>query len=479
MTHTPALSEASEPDVRPAHAPGSRLTSIALGVLLVAALALIGYLSYLQPLRADDFSNLNIMQSNPVLGSYVEYWYTTWTGRATGMVALWLGLSSKAGFAIANTLAFGLLAWLTLAVASAQRPRLRTRDLSLLGLLVAAYWFSFPAISETVFWTTGATAYLWATVLMLASIAPYRIWHARWSAGDAQPVPLARAIPAAAGLAVLGLATGASQEQVAVVLVISAALLLAALVRRRQLGTLPVPLWAGLAGLALGIAVQVLSPGNAVRSAMTPVDAMSIAERLEAFVQYAIAVFDMYVYPVFGWVLACAAIALLATPRNGQAADRRSVWWLWAGCAAATIGLFIAQPRIANLAGARTTVFAASLLLIAGLSPLASAAASWSDRRAPRVVSSLAMALLALTIASTAHSVSHARKLGAELDQREAFIEQQLAAGVEDVVVTPVETQSTRALMFHDITRDPGYWTNQAAAQYFGVKTLRLSETAE
>lgn len=480
MLGTSGPAAPSDNDEPAAKTVGSRPLTLAVLALIVGVLGAVAYLSYVQPLRADDFSSLNVMRSHPGLWSYVEFWYTTWTGRATGMVALWFGLSTRIGFTVANTLAFGLLAWLTLAIALARLPRADSRDISLLGLLLAAYWFTFPSISETVFWTTGATAYLWAAVLMFTSIAPYRIWHAK--PHDALPTAQAwpTALGTAVGLLVLGLAAGASQEQVAVTLVLGAGFLLANLVRHKALRSLPWPLWAGLIGLAAGIAVQLLSPGNAVRSALTPADTLSLAGRLESFLQYLLAVFDTYAYAVYPWGIAFAAIAYLFRPlATNRRPGQRSLWWLWAGLAAATIGLFVAQPVIANLAGARTTVFAVSLLLLAGLSPLAGARDDWGDERLRTLFSGLAVVLLVLTLGSAVHSASHATRLSAELREREASIERQLADGTSDVVVAPVTTQATRVLQFTDITGDPAYWTNQAAAQYYGAASMRVAESAE
>lgn len=472
-----APSDNDNPAARPA---GFRPLTLAALALSVGVLGAMAYLSYVQPLRADDFSSLNVMRSHPGLWSYVEFWYTTWTGRATGMVALWFGLSTRIGFTVANTLAFGLLAWLTLAIALARLPRANSRDISLLGLLLAAYWFAFPSISETVFWTTGATAYLWAAVLMFASIAPYRIWHARAQGANTTAQVWPKALGTAVVLLVLGLAAGASQEQVAVTLVLGAGFLLADLVRHKALRSLPWPLWAGLIGLAAGIAVQLLSPGNAVRSALTPADTLSLAGRLESFFQYLIAVFDTYAYAVYPWGIAFAAIAYLFRPfATDERTGQRSLWWLWAGSAAATIGLFVAQPVIANLAGARTTVFAVSLLLLAGLSPLAGARDDWGDERLRTLLSGLTVALLVLTLGSAAHSASHATSLASEIAEREASIERQLAEGASDVVVEPVATQSTRVLQFTDITQDPTYWTNQASAQYYGAASMRLADPSE
>lgn len=460
-------------DVPAIKRPGA-LERAALPGLIILLLALVGALSYAQPLRADDLANLNVLSANRDLLSYVSFWYAGWTGRVTGIAFLWLGLASPVLFAVLNTAAFALLAWLSLAVASGRWPKAASHDLTVLGILLVALWYALPSISETVLWTTGATAYLWTLVLMLAAIAPYRMWVAREAAGEPKRrAGAGRRVSDAAAMLALGIAAGAAQEQAAVVLFVAAGALLAGLAFRRQVHRLPLTLWLGLAGLLAGALVQVLAPGNALRSSATPVDTLSLLERGRELARYLISAADGWLLPVYPWAALLAALAHIGRPWGRPPERGRSLWWLWLLAAAATLGVFWGQPVIANLAGPRTTVYAAVLLLVAGLSARTRRTPMPGDPDWPGI-RRLAIALLLVAVVSASLAMRHALILRAELVRREGFIREELAEGTVDVIVEPLGTGPTRTLNYVDITGDPAYWANAAAAEYYGAQSIRL-----
>lgn len=484
--HTKGPSTATEPaGDAPRRSDGiaNRRLDLVMLVLLGAVGVGIAVLSYLQPLAADDLANLNVMRMNPSAWDFMRHFYLTWTGRASGMLLLWFALSYRTAYALLNAVAFGAFAWLIVTVAAGRAVGRSLFDRLVLAVVVAALWFATPSIAETVFWHTGSATYLWSAVLMLAFIAPYRIWHT--ARGPLQRPSAAKETGGGLAMLVLGGAAGASHEQVAVVLVLGAGALLVRLLHSRQWREFPLRLWAGLAGLAVGCFVQFASPGNAARSALTPVDALTLTERAQALIRYLVNVGGSWLVDMYPWALVLLLLALAGSRilpiASASAGSRsRSLWWLWAIMAMASVGVFVAQPVIANLAGPRTALFAAVLLLVSALSPLADqSASSHPTHLAGPAVRAAVILLLVIVALDAGRGIKVAAVMSAELEARREYVTTEVVAGRRDVEVEPLKTGMTRIVFYGDVTADPEYWVNKAVAADYGADSIVLAPPAE
>jgi hypothetical protein len=64
----------------------------------------------------------------------------------------------------------------------------------------------------------------------------------------------------------------------------------------------------------------------------------------------------------------------------------------------------------------------------------------------------------------------------AELNRRSARLKS--AGRNADVLVPPISTRP-KSLAGDDITEDPNFWSNRCLSQYFGVNSVRMSETSK
>jgi hypothetical protein len=71
-------------------------------------------------------------------------------------------------------------------------------------------------------------------------------------------------------------------------------------------------------------------------------------------------------------------------------------------------------------------------------------------------------------------SVAHLRTIKVLHDERDVFIEEQRALGVQDLVVTRLEPRTTRSALYTlgDIYEDPAIWKNQAVANYYKLGSI-------
>lgn len=446
----------------------------ATAALLMAALLGLMVLSYHQPLSADDYAGAVGLRQHPALLDSIAHGYGAWSGRATAMGVGWFALKFRLAFAILNGLAFAGVVGLTFTIAVARRPVWRSRDLSLIALITLTYWFALPAIAETVMWRSGSAMYLWPTLLMLAMIEPYRRWLRDDRATLLWAGPLELAWTPA--LLIFGVITGLSHELVVVALAGLGTALLVFVVRQRRLAQVPLHLWAGALGAAVGGVLLLLAPGNSVRSDAANTGA-SLLERLASLATYLLKVFGSYLPKLYPWLV---CIALLAIPLSLLARSRERgswprYWVVWSIAGLVTLAPFVREPAVALVAGQRTTIFVAVLFTIAALSLMGDVGPPRVLDRLPAIAAyATTTILLVVMLAELGGSVQRASRISAEVKARESLVAAQLKAGRTDVVVPPLATKPYRTVYYLDLGPDPAYFVNEALATWYDAKTIRL-----
>lgn len=445
--------------------------AIALFAAVVAGLML---LSVRSPLHADDFSGLVATRGQSFLTN-VTSGYTDWFGRLSPMVLGQIALRYPLLWGIVNGVAMVALVVLTFAVAMGRWPRKARRDLQLLAVVLAAYWFALPAIGETVFWRSGAPVYLWPTWLLLLFVFPYRRWMSSALRGPGRG-PVLR-VAAALGWFALGFVVGCSQEQVVVALIVLLAVF-AARVWRRGLRAAPAALVAGVVGAALGAAVLVLAPGNENRLAETGALSLTMLERASGFAAYLASIILCWLPPLIPWLLCLlvAAVPLGKTgPKQASAPDGASrAWLVWGLVSVATLAPFVLTP---GLNAERTSMFLAVFLTISVLSLSGDTVRSALDLLPPATTSAIIAVLMLFVLASITVTARGQMLLDGVLQQREQSIAAQKARGVEDVVVPPISIEIRRgyryrAISFFDLTTEPSHPINLSQADWYGVRTI-------
>lgn len=440
-------------------------TAVVLGLLL---------LSVESPFYADDYSNLVTMRDHAFLHGPIHV-YLTWSGRLSPSVFLEVALRYPLLWGIANGAAFVALVVLTFAVAMGRWPRIARRDLQVVAVVLAAYWFALPVIGETVFWRTGAAVYLWPMWLMLLFVFPYRRWVS--SPTSTADLGWVRRVAASLGCFVLGFVVGCSHEQLIVALCVLF-VAFAVKVWQRGLRTVPVALVAGVVGAALGAAVLLLAPGNEVRLAAVGVVSLTVFERVRGFAAYLASILIHRLPPLIPWLF-CGLLA--AVPMRGMGegrsndAARPRAWLVWALAGVATLAPFVIMPGN----GAERTFFFLPVFLTVCVLSLSAGGKRRALDCLPSAATSIVIAgLMLCVLAPMAGSVRRAMLLTEATHQREQLVRAQKARGVVDVVVPPIEGSLNRAVTFSDLTSDPEFWTNEAMADWYGVHTIVVSGEA-
>lgn len=432
-------------------------------------------LSYLSPPYADDWGRLLDIRDHSFLSNIASR-YMEWCGRLLYLALDQVALRFQLFWGIANGLAVVALVILTFAVAMGRWPRIVRRDLQVVAVVLAAYWFALPVIGQTFFWRSAAPIYLWPAWLMLLFVFPYRRWIST-GAATAGFKHWRRAAPSL-GLFVLGFVVGSSQEQVIAALCLLFVVFVVT-VWQRGLRNVPAALVAGVIGAALGAAVLVFAPGNEVRLVATGTLSLTLFERTRGFAFYVKDIFVRWLPPFIPWLL-CFLVAAVPMRQTGRSerdnAARPRAWWIWGLTAVATLAPFVYTP----VNGPERTFFFVPVLLTVSVLSLAADGTRRALDRLPAAATSIAIAgLMLCMLVATAGGIQRATLDSKALRERAQFVSAQKAHGIEDVVVPPMKVWENRLVMFRDLTSDPNWHENARMAKWYGVHSIVVDSVEE
>ena len=431
----------------------------ALGwVLSGAALAAFYWLNRLTWYMRDDYSyRLSFLTKEPIgsvadiFGSLGIHYYRV-NGRLPlhflAHLFLWLG---KPGFDIVNTLAFCALAGL---VCFHIRGRLRPMRPMLWFAVFLGLWVLTPAYGESFLWITGASNYLYGMLIILLFLVPYRV-----SAGE---TPRDRRGPAFSLLYFpFGVLAGWTNENTAGALGL---VLLALLVRQLHLRR-PVAPWmlTGLAGVACGLGLMVLGPGELGRLAASggTGGASELLARFLTVTKDAL----RHLWPG----IALFALLLVRFFRTGGKWRALFLPGLYALAGLASLYAMCLSPMIPDRVWSGPVLW----FLISGgclyaAQPRPVLPKPWLRYSAAL----LAAGALALSFYIAAPRVA---ATGRALRQREAEGRAQLAAGETVLHLPPVLRNGTRfdgQEQRWELQPDPDNWLNVALARYLGAEQV-------
>ena len=430
-------------------------------VLIALSLAAFFVLNVLTPVQRDDWSYAFDFVTKGRISSFGDIFrslgihYVRVNGRLPvhflAHLFQWIG---KTAFDFINTAAFAGL--ITLIYFHAFGTLRGFRPYAWLAAFVGV-WALTPAFGESLLWVTGASNYLYGILMVLLYLIPFR----RCLEDERPRNKPWYALPAL----LLGVVAGWTNENTGGAL----AVLILCLAIWRLVGKKRVPFWwwAGLAGVAAGVAIMVLAPGELSRLsgaggtgglyAILP-RAARITLDLVRFFWPGIAV----------WVL--LLVVFIAKKRDGRLL-RFPVVMLIAGCAASySMAL---SPQMPSRVWCGPLIF----FIISALA-LWRAAGEPSLPKAPLRV--LAAALCAaLVMAHFAFVVPKLVSTKTAFDARAADAAERLARGERDLTLDPVSGSGSRfdaAEPWNDISVDPDNWLNVALARYYGADSVAAKE---
>jgi len=410
----------------------------------------------LYPPANDDFVFLAGVRKYGGAFDFVRYWYGNWSGRIATLALHWVVFQhpfTLAVFGALNGAALAALAWVITALALGRKPAAFGRDLPLFFIVLAAVWFGLPAFGETVYWRTGADAYLWAAFLALLFLLPYAWWARQTAAHYSLPKKIAASI----GMFLFGLVNGLNGEQSGMMLLLTIPYLAVVKLRQPERPRLPAWVVAGYVGLLAGYLVSALSPGNFNRyqqsgAPLTPVRFTG------GSVRYGLTVLEQTPWWLF-------AFALLLHFDGREKRDGGWIGWAWAAFAAGVLMLFLTYFQ-----APRTTFLPVVMLIVLGAWLIGTDRfADWRRCRPARV---LVVLLAGLLLGSSVLPLRAAWSLSRQFRARERAIAAMKSRGERDLVLEPFTTPPTRVLMSPDLTTNPADSINLGMARYYRVRSM-------
>ena len=442
-----------------------RLFYLMLGI----SFALILVLNLLTPLLSDDYAYLTeVRTARSILDllSQEYHQYLTWNGRSVAhfILRIFLYLPMPV-FKLANSLAFVAVAVLMTKLVGGENRY----DCFALLLSQLVLWLFSVDFSQTILWEDGACNYLWcAMIILFFMLMEKRVYEGTLRIADSRR----EKVMAAAGLFVLGLIAGWCNENTSGGCLLFALALLIGGIRNKKRGLLPMA--TGAVGNLVGLLLMVLSPGEQLRASYdTDESYTGLLGLLSRFQKI-----TLNVRTYFGILLAILAICLVIMALQNNRKDRKQVLLYAFLFAATTYALILTRPTQPR------ALFGAGLFLdIAVITAIRSIVAfereqgkeSGTGIVLQSVVYGGCAVLLLVLFFEYADNGTNLARVWRDENTRTSYIEEQAAAGAQEIVVPLVHTDfynDYSAIEDFEMTEDPEFWINVQYEEYYGVASI-------
>lgn len=421
------------------------------------------------PMMTDDlFYAKEVSQAGSLWGLIRQefHQYMTWTGRSICHLILRCFLTmDKMVFNFANTLVFILLTLLIYW----NIERRKKYDIRLYLLINLFLWLFGVVFRQTVLWETGACNYLWGTTIILSFVTVY---HFGLKRVESIKHPKLWTV----GMPILGLLAGWCNENtsgggILIVLIFLAFYLYGNNNRgsgaRHQIG-LKIWMITGLAGQAAGFLIMILAPGNQGRRQVQEEEHTGLLAIASRFQKITLAVRDNFLpLLLIGLIL---FIILYYQKKDWRVICRdykNGIIW-------SIVFIAICYALIMTPEPMPRAYFGAGIFLIIAVVQFFT---DVSEQETVFAVFKTGMVALLLTIMAFTYIDSGANlaRIFREYREREVYLTQKAAEGVEEVTVPMLrpdfETKYSDGYN-SDISENPGYWVNVAYESYYGISRI-------
>ncbi len=129
-------------------------------LVFLLSLILIFFAIYFHPPVGDDYYFTQSILNNPSFIEYYTHYYLNWTGRSLQSLLTYWVFSNSLNLLIYKFLLLPSLIF-TFYFFLRKILKIKIKFISIdFILLFVCFWFIFPAIDETIFWTSGSINYL-------------------------------------------------------------------------------------------------------------------------------------------------------------------------------------------------------------------------------------------------------------------------------------------------------------------------------
>lgn len=391
--------------------------------------------------------------------------YIDHTGRSVAhfMLRVFLFTGTKAVFNVGAAAAFTGLALLVYSNISGKKEY----DVRLFALITLMFWLLDPAISNTVFWESGACNYLFTTTIIMGYLTLFR----------RRPHS---SIPCAVGMLILGILAGWCNENTSGGLILFELIIICYLFfkEKKSLAFLTAPMVSGFVGTIAGFVMLLLSPGNYGRLSILEEEHTGLMAYVARFLKITLNIKNNYMGLVIALILLLVAIFYL-TGNVKEFWEKSKSIILFGVLFFATCYALIMVPS-----SELRSYYGASIFLMTGVCQGVVTAMELLIREGSHsVVKKLSEAaftglvlcsavFLAFTYIEDGANLARIKR---EFDERNAYLQQMVDSGEVDVYAPKLRPEwDNRFSMAYvsDIQEDYHYWINMFYSTHFHLDTV-------
>ena len=437
---------------------------------ILTVLAVLGVMIYefLTPYMSDD-----IVYGDAVAkaGNFFDLFaqeyehYMGHTGRSVAhfILRIFLFTGTKATFNVGAAIAFTALALLIYK----NVPGKADYDVRLFGLVLLMLWFLDPAISNTVFWESGACNYLFTTTIIMSFLTLFR---KKVSGG----------IPAVIGMLLLGILAGWCNENTSGGIILFELILICYyyLQNKKSFSFLTAPMISGLVGTLGGFVMLLLSPGNYGRLDVLEEEHTGIVALAARFLKITLNIKNNYLILLTALIL-CLVIIYYFTGDFSKFWEKSKSIILFGVLFFATCYALIMVPS-----SELRSYYGASIFLMTGVCQgIVTVIGLITKENSDSVVSKLTQAAfsglvicgLVILMFIYIQEGANLARIKREFDERDAYLQQMADAGEVDVFAPRLRPEwDNRFSMAYvsDIEDDWHYWINMFYSNHFHLDTV-------
>lgn len=443
--------------------------------LVITAFLMIAVYEFLTPNMSDD-----IIYGDTVAkaGNFFDLFsqeyehYMNHSGRSVAhfILRVFLFIKTKSVFNVVAAAVFTVLSLLMYENIDYKRKY----DIRLFGLVILFLWFLDPAMSNTVFWETGACNYLFTGTIAIAYCTYFRR-HMRLESGNSLSLMIK--------MFVLGLLSGWCNENTSGGVILFCLIMFVDkwLVNGKKCGFVKPWMITGFVGNLIGFAVMILSPGNFGRAEVAEEEHTGLLALMARFLKIVINIRDNYFILVAAFVVLLIFIYYMSADKKKFLETTKYMRML------GFVALMTAFSLIAVPSSQIRTYYGAGLFMMMAVLNGAGIVAntlfmsgSASDKEGglsytilQTAVTSL-VAVWAIVLAFTyIEQGANLARIKREMDERDAYVWQQVEAGEVEICVPRLRPQWENRFSFaydSDISDDCDYWINLFYTEHYGIE---------
>lgn len=437
---------------------------------ILAALTALGVMIYefLTPYMSDDIVYGDaVAEAKSFFDLFAQEYahYMDHTGRSVAhfILRIFFFTGTKATFNVAAALTFTAMALLIYANVRGKKEY----DVRLFALITLLLWLFEPAISNTVFWESGACNYLFTTTIIMSFLTLFR-------------KKISGGIPRIIGMLLLGILAGWCNENTSGGLILFELIIIGYYFfeNKKSFSFLTGPMVSGLAGTFIGFIMLLLSPGNYGRLDVLEEEHTGLMAMVARFLKITLNIKNNYLVLLAVVILSLTIIFYLTGSIAGFWEKSKSIILFtvlfFATCYAL---IMVPSSELRSYYGASIFLMVAACQGLVTVTDLITAEGRESivSKLTEAALSGIVILGLVFFIFTYIQQGANLARIKREFDERNTYLQQMADAGEVDVFAPRLRPEwDNRYTMAYvsDIEEDWHYWINMFYSTHFHLDTV-------